>query len=258
MYSNRYEVGVVRQEVGVVMNHMMSRDFDYTICFHLTQVFQDGCQTTIVPTQYVPPPQQYVVQQPLLQVWVCVEFTTSRCPPPPFYHLFYPLSSSLPPPSFTLLSSLPLFSLFPSFSSPLLSLLSPLSSLLSFLSSLLSSLSSLLSVQQPPPQTDVHHSALLQYHTTQPQQPNQPVPLIPTQKPITQGVLPPQQLVHGATAATPTQLLPGSTGTGLGAQLPPPSLLTLPHQQQLYSTNQQVGRGEEFKGLTYYGIKRVN
>lgn len=75
-YSNRYEVGVVRQEVGVARQEVgvvvMLGDFNFTICFHLTQVFQDGCQTTIVPTQYVPPPQQYVVQQPLLQVWVAL------------------------------------------------------------------------------------------------------------------------------------------------------------------------------------------
>ena len=117
--------------------------------------------------------------------------------------------------------------------------------------SLLLFLSSLLFVPQPPPQTDVHHSALLQYHATQPQQPNQPAPLIPTQKPITQGFLPPQQLVHGGTAATPTQLLPGSTGTGVGTQLPPSNLLALPHHhQQLYSTTQQVGRGKR--------IQRVN
>lgn len=172
---------------------------------------------------------------------------------------FYPPLSSLFSPLFPRSVCLPvlMFMQLKSLSILLLDL-NQISPYIFFSLSLLSPLSSLLSVQQPPPQTDVHHSALLQYHTTQPQQPNQPVPLIPTQKPITQGVLPPQQLVHGATAATPTQLLPGSTGTGLGAQLPPPSLLTLPHQQQLYSTNQQVGRGEEFKGLTYYGIKRVN
>ena len=231
-YSNRYEVGVVRQEVGVVV---MLGDFDYTICFHLTQVFQDGCQTTIVPTQYVPPPQQYVVQQPLLQVWVALNTPLAAL------HLYLLSTISFAP--YLDLFLLPLLHSFP------LSLRSPF---------LFSFLSSLLSVQQPPPQTDVHHSTLLQYHTTQPQQPNQPVPLIPTQKPITQGILPPQQLVHGGTTATPTQLLPGSTGTGVGTQLPPPSLLTLPHHQQLYSTNQQVGRGEEFKGLTYYDIKWVN
>ena len=151
---------------------------------------------------------------------LCPSYSFLSCPP----------SSSFPPLSPALLSS-PLFSslpLSPSFSLPFLS--------------------SLLSVPQPPPQTDVHHSALLQYHATHPQQPNQPVPLIPTQKPVTQSLLPPQQLVHGGTAATPTQLLPGSGGTGVGTPLPPSNLLALPHQQQLYSTTQQVGRGEGIKG----------
>ena len=146
---------------------------------------------------------------------------------PSYSSLSCPPSSSFPPLSPALLSS-PLFSSLP---------LSP-----SFF------LFSLLSVPQPPPQTDIHHSALLQYHATQPQQPNQPVPLIPTQKPVTQSLLPPQQLVHGGTAATPTQLLPGSSGTGVGTPLPPSNLLALPHQQQLYSTTQQVGRGEGIKG----------